>query len=80
MSEGLASKYERMMEQLVETIEREEEEQDRKRSRSDSSRFRNLTDEEKRNRIHTEARKRIEKNMLNMKKVTVANIHLSKQT
>ena len=67
------------MEQVVETIEREEEEQYRKRSRSDSNRFQNLTDEEKRDRIHTEARKRIEKNMQSMKKATIAKNLFPKQ-
>lgn len=67
----MASKYERIMEQVVETIEREEEEQDRKRSRSGGTRYQNLTDEEKRIKIQTEARKRIEKTMLNMTTVNL---------
>ncbi len=60
-------RFERMMEKVVEDIEREEDEQERKRIRADGNRLRNkeinLTDEEKRSRILAEAQKRMQMNM-----------------
>lgn len=66
ISENAAMQYERMMEKLVEEIEREEDEQDRKRTKADSGRRNissNLTDEEKRNRVHAEVQKRMQANI-----------------
>lgn len=54
------------MEKIVEDIEREEDEQDRKRTRTEGGRRQievNLTDEEKRRRIHEEAHRRIQTNL-----------------
>jgi CRISPR/Cas system-associated endonuclease Cas3-HD len=60
-----------MMEKIVEDIEREEDEQERKRKKLDSRREFNLTDEEKRSRIHAEALKRMEETVSNMKGVSL---------
>lgn len=58
-------RYERMMEKLVEDIEREEDEQERKRTRAEGSRHKNvnLSDEERRCKVLTEAQKRMQANM-----------------
>lgn len=67
ITESAAVRYERMMEKVVEDIEREEDEQERKRLRADGDHRRNkeinLTDEEKRCRILAEAQKRMQMNM-----------------
>lgn len=67
ITESAAMRFERMMEKVVEDIEREEDEQERKRIRADGNRHRNkeinLTDEEKRSRILAEAQKRMQMSM-----------------
>ena len=67
ITESAAMRFERMMEKIVEDIEREEDEQERKRIRVDGNRYHNreinLTDEEKRSRILAEAQKRMQTNM-----------------
>lgn len=67
ITESAAMRFERMMEKVVEDIEREEDEQERKRIRADGNRQPNkeinLTDEEKRSRILAEAQKRMQMSM-----------------
>lgn len=64
MSESASVRYERLMEKMMEDLERQEEEQERKRMRRSSDgrleRPPNLTDEEKRLRIHAEAAKQLD--------------------
>lgn len=62
ISEGASIRYERLMEKMMEEIERQEDEQERKRSRGADGKMAhsNLTDEEKRNKIHAEVIKRME--------------------
>lgn len=54
-------RYERMMEKIVEDIEREDEEQERKRTRAEGNR--NSSIEDRRFRIQSEAQKRMQANM-----------------
>ena len=60
MSEGASVRYERLMEKMVEDIERQEDEQERKRSRTEGGGRPNMTDEEKRSWIFAEATRRME--------------------
>lgn len=80
ITESAAVRYERMMEKVVEDIEREEDEQERKRSRADGDRRHkkgiNLTDEEKRSRILAEAQKRMQMNMKSVEGVPMLKIRV----
>jgi len=75
ITESAAMRFERMMEKVVEDIEREEDEQEKKRIRADGNRHRNkeinLTDEEKRSRILAEAQKRMQMNMKSVRLLTL---------
>lgn len=73
ISESATMHYERVMEKLIDDIEREEDEQDRKRTRADGGRLqltKNLTDEEKRSKILDEAQKRMRANMKSVQRPT----------
>lgn len=62
------------MEKLVEDIEREEDEQDRKRTKAEGGRHNtnsNLTDEEKRSRVHAEVQKRMQANIKSVNQPTM---------
>ena len=66
ISENAAMQYERMMEKLMEDIEREEDEKERKRTRTEGGQRKmeaNLMDEEKQCRVLAEAQKRMQANM-----------------
>ncbi|KAI9551569.1 hypothetical protein GHT06_021902 [Daphnia sinensis] len=80
ITESAAVRYERMMEKVVEDIEREEDEQERKRLRADGDRRSkkgiNLTDEEKRSRILVEAQKRMQMNMKSIEGVPMLKIRV----
>ena len=68
--ENVASDYERMMEKIVEDVERETDEEERKRRRINGNRSDfNLTDEEKSRKIQVEARKRMEQALSTRKQV-----------
>ena len=78
LSESAAMRYERMMEKIVEDIEREEDEQDRKRIRDEGGRRKqevNLTDEEKRRRIHEEAHKRMQTSLKTVSRKMQVNLY-----
>ncbi|XP_057378960.1 uncharacterized protein LOC130701035 [Daphnia carinata] len=80
ITESAAVRYERMMEKVVEDIEREEDEQERKRLRGDGDRRNkkgiNLTDEEKRSRILVEAQKRMQMNMKSIEGVPMLKVRV----
>ena len=70
--ENVASDYERMLEKIVEDVERETDEEERKRRRINGNRSDfNLTDEEKSRKIQVEARKRMEQALSTRKQVFV---------
>lgn len=76
ISENAAMRYEHMMEKLVEDIEREEDEQDRKRTKAEGGRLNtssNLTDEEKRSRVHAEVQKRMQANIKSVNQPTTTS-------
>ena len=68
ISDNASLRYERLMEKMIEDIERQEEEQERKRmKRSDDGQSSKPSEEEKRMRIHAEATKRMAANSSSQK-------------